>query len=478
MEGFIGREGELARLQEIYEEEGSSTCAVYGRRRIGKTMLLRRFCEDKPHLYTQVVGGTPEMTMEVLREDLGAFLGRDVSDVGSPLELLRALESLDPGRKTVIVIDEFPVLVDMFPETPGLLQRFIDHRMTGLNIMLIVCGSSIKAMLSEVEDPGRPLFGRFGPRIRVGPMPYRDARLFHPGMSEEDRVRMYAIASGVPYYHRRMDRPTVEGNIAKAFLGEGGELADEADATLQRETDSWRNSRAVVTAIATGKRTEPAIRDATGLSINTCRSHLEALRLLGIVDSRPNWGCSKPQLYEIVDGMQLFHRQVLMGRERLLASGDVKTSYDALTPFLSAFYGRRFERICLEYLTGTERVEDAGSWSGRVPRPGHDHGPRETADIDIVAYIREGDGVVTAFGECKFTSRRCGTEVAEELIRRSWHVSGDRNRRYYIFSRSGFLPELEELADDGADDIRLVSVDDFRAWAEGGTQRKYDRLLG
>lgn len=465
-EEFIGRKRELSVLQEAYDDPGSVACAVYGRRKIGKTTLIDRFCEDKPSFYTRIVGVTPRKTLEVLREDLGTFLG-EVPEMGSPLDLFSILESVDGDERTVVVIDEFPELAEVCPEIPGALRRFIERSKGDPSVLLIACGRT-GPMLSLVEGP---LSESFDALLRVDPMQYVDARLFHPGMSEEDRVRMYAVASGVPFYHAVMDRPTVEENISEFFLGYS-RFTTEADDALMSETRSWRGCQAVLTAIACGHVTEPDIWRSTRLSSGACRRRLQELESLGIVDSHPNWGRSRPRLYEIADGIQLLHRQVLVGHGR-----PVRASYDELTPSLEDFYGRRFRRICLEYLEGTECVVDAGTWRGSVPRVRHERGPadeeletKETASIDIVTCLTVDGRTMTAFGECGFASDRCGTDVAEDLVRRSGYASRDMNRRYYIFSRSGFTPELEEMAGTGTRDIRLVSMDDIRAWAEGGAQ--------
>lgn len=163
-----------------------------------------------------------------------------------------------------------------------------------------------------------------------------------------------------------------------------------------------------------------------------------------------------------------------MSREAAVHSRDIDTTYRILLPALETFYGRRFEKVCREYLEGTSSVERIGSWSGKIPvmkygkivKDESGEVMTEDADVDIVADCREGNMVVTVFDECKFTARRCGTDVIEELIRRSHRVSKDKNRRYYVFSRSGFMPEAVEMAESGIEDIVLVDIEDIRRWAE------------
>lgn len=169
-----------------------------------------------------------------------------------------------------------------------------------------------------------------------------------------------------------------------------------------------------------------------------------------------------------------------MDREAAVRSRNVDTAYRTILPALETFYGRRFEELCRECLVGTASVERIGSWSGKVPvmRYGKilkDESGKvvtEDVDVDIVADCREGNRVTTVFAECKFTARRCGTDVIEELIRRSRQVSKDKNRRYYVFSRSGFMPEALEMAESGIEDIVLVDMEDIRRWADGKVQQR------
>ena len=474
MDGFIGRSDELQMLEHLYDSQRSPACAIYGRRRIGKTTLIERFCEGKPHVIMEVSGGTRTATMDGLRRDLSGFAGRDVGQLSGPRDLTDVLETVSADRRVVIVLDEFPRLVELFEETPGVFQRYIDLKLGRQNAMLIICGSSIKAMSEELSDSSRPLFGRFNPRFRLEPMPYTDARLFHEGMSEEDRIRMYCICSGIPMYHTIMDRPTVRENISEVLLGNGG-LRTEAEDALSRELTSWRSCRAVLTAISEGIVSPGDIAEALGISVVTVQKHLDDLALSGFIEEYVPWGQKRPRMYRIVDGIQLFHYDVRKGRDSAFPVGDPSRGYDTLLPHIETFYGRRFESVCMQYLRGIANVESIGSWAGRVPRMRfgkvevNEAGKpiMEDVDVDIVARIREDRRVVTAFGECKFTSYRCGEEILDELIRRSSHISDSDNRRYYIFSRSGFMPELVERARSGTEDVILVGMDDFAAWAEG-----------
>ena len=145
MDRFVGRSEELSQLEDLYSR-GISTCAVYGRRRVGKTALLQRFCRDKRHIFLTVPTKNREVSLKALSVRMSEFAGEPVPEPGDIHDIIGFLSSIDGDERTVIVIDEFPNLADFFPDTPSAIQTYVDHRLKDQNAMLIVCGSSIGAM--------------------------------------------------------------------------------------------------------------------------------------------------------------------------------------------------------------------------------------------------------------------------------------------------------------------------------------------
>ena len=122
--------------------------------------------------------------------ELGSFLGREVK-VEDSGDIFRILSTISSERKVVVVIDEFPDMVRLCPATPSQLRTFIDTGMKDLNLMMIVCGSSISSMMEELNDGEGPLFERFPIQMKILPLRYTDARKLNPDLPEEDRIRIY-----------------------------------------------------------------------------------------------------------------------------------------------------------------------------------------------------------------------------------------------------------------------------------------------
>lgn len=476
--GFIGRSEELAELERLYTKAGSETLAIYGRRRVGKTALIRHFCLEKHTLFMTAPGRTREMTSEVLSRDASEFSGRDIR-INDGFDLVGFLRSIEHPEKTVVVIDEFPLLAERMDEVPPLLQRFIDHDLPGLNMMLIVCGSSMKAMGRHLNDGDAPLFGRFIQQMRVLPLTYPETRAFHPGLDEADLVRMYCVNSGIPAYHRYMSGRGVEDGIASGFLGRMSLLRDEADNVSMLELKPKDTYGTVLASMRGGVADLESLSNVTGLSKAACLAITENLVLLGVVRKEICYGMKKRQRFVMNDGFLDFYHSVVVrhGPYDRFPNGDV--AFESISEKVSSFYGHRFEEVCRQYVIGTERCRWIGSWWGSVPIIENGRNVTaengrvltEDADMDIVAEVMNGGGTDLLLCECRFTHRMAGIRELEELVHRGESVrKGKQNKRYMIFSRSGFTQELREYVEDHSEmRITLVGMDEIGRWADGTT---------
>ena len=479
---FIGRKEELEQLERYFNSDTINTCAIFGRRRVGKSALIDRFCEDKPNIKFNLSGTDSEKMLDHIAMDISRHTGDDPESVRSGIrdfdDLVRFLSSLEPTEQTVVVLDELPDAVSCFKDVSASLMRYIDGDMKNQNVFLIVCGSSISAMMRELNDSKRPLFQRFPIQMQLLPMPYDDARRFHAGLPEDDIVRMYSIASGIPLYHKLMsayDSP--RDAIMDLLLGETPPLFNEARSLLSIEVSPESTYNSILTLMGRGTSDVKELAEKSELSKTRCREVLDDLRFLGIVAERRSYGkAKKTQEFYIKDGFLDFFYSIMAGNEALL-EWDREDAYETLRGKIESFYGRRFEEVCAQYIRSTERCRWVGKWWGKVPIRDEDgalvrneDGKMATTDtdIDIVANVVRGDAVFTVMAECKFTKWRCGENELRELMEVSEKaLLGGENVLYFIFSRSGFTQKLIETADIRSDlRIKLISLDDIREWAE------------
>ncbi len=473
---LIGREIELKALEDLYSRDRPKTCAIYGRRRVGKTALLKKFCEGKPNLYLTVEGSDEKAVLESLSCQIGEQLGDDGFQLSTARDFVRFIDSLEPEKKMVVVIDEFPELAKHHPSFPSILRTFIDTKLDDKDLMLIVCGSSISAMIAELNDGEGALFNRFMLQMRVRPLPYREARKLNPGLSEEDRMRIYAIASGIPLYHIMFGNDSPETGIKKLFMGPAPWAELEADNVLSLELRPVERYDAVLGRIRGGE-TFTKIMESTGLPRAVCAQALKELMLLGLVRKDVCFGTKKKILYRIDDGLLAFRYDVLKKHGDKIHGWDADRTYAMIKQDVDSFYGHRFERICAEYIQSTESCISIGSWWGSVPemvagkmmRDENGKAVTEEGDLDIVAVVDDGFQRLLV-GECKFTNKPVGRKEVDLLkgradVIREWPA----NRRFIIFSRSGFSDYLRSHLEEEPDpELKLVTIDDMERWAESG----------
>ena len=201
---FIGRQSELRTLEQEYRRDGGFV-VIYGRRRVGKTRLIKEFIKDKPAVYFLATEEVEAQSMKrmagvIARATGNALLGNvTFSDWA---DLFRAVATYQPDQKKVIVLDEFPYMVKTNPAFPSILQNIWDEFLQDSNVMLILSGSLIGMMKKHALSYDSPLYGRRTAQIRLMPLPFT-LRSGCPAICADRRC---AEISGVLYRAGTADR--------------------------------------------------------------------------------------------------------------------------------------------------------------------------------------------------------------------------------------------------------------------------------
>ena len=182
IEQFINRVEEL-RWLERESLEGNAFLVIYGRRRVGKTELIKRFIKDRKHVYFLATRSSDRDNIENLQREMARLLGSGLfmkADLGSWEGLFREFsEKAEDG--TIVVIDEFPYLIEIDPAIPSIFQKIWDETLSSRNLILILNGSSIGMMESHVLGYRSPLYGRRSGQWKLKPFHFKDISGFFPG---------------------------------------------------------------------------------------------------------------------------------------------------------------------------------------------------------------------------------------------------------------------------------------------------------
>ena len=284
---FVDREEELAFLDEAWKR-GPQLIVIYGRRRIGKTELLLRFARDRPHLYFLADKTSIPNNLRRLARRMADYLKRpsfariSFQDWES---LFREFVEWKGEERMVMIIDEFPYLIELSRSVPSEFQVIWDEILSKRDdIVLVLCGSSIGIMESEVLGYRSPLYGRRTGQWKVREIHPLRVREFVPGYTLEDSFRVYGVLGGVPAYLSQLDGSKgFWENVRDLLLRKGSPLYEEVDNLLRMELREPKNYKLVLQALAEGKRRVTEIANLTGLDKALVSRYLEVLRTMDLV---------------------------------------------------------------------------------------------------------------------------------------------------------------------------------------------------
>ena len=205
---FVGRKNEREELERAYQTDHFSMPIVYGRRRVGKTRLLREFSRNKECIFFTAVESTKERNLELFSSAIYRTLAPDLSGATAFQRFEDAFQFIydrAKERKILCIIDEYPYLAGASKEISSILQTAVDSMFSQCNMMLILCGSSMSFMEEQVLGYQSPLYGRRTEQYRIRPLSYRESAEFVSGYSEEDKALVYGFTGGIPKYLELID---------------------------------------------------------------------------------------------------------------------------------------------------------------------------------------------------------------------------------------------------------------------------------
>jgi AAA+ ATPase superfamily predicted ATPase len=200
---FIGRVEEKALIKERIDRKSFEFGILYGRRRIGKTTLLKNILEERKGIYFVASEMDFNYNLDVFSSLVAGFFNESVTF--NSLEMLFAyLKKKSEKERVLLVIDEFTYLFTREKGVESILQNIIDDILKEANMILVLSGSQV-GMIEDVISYKRPLYGRLSFKIKLEDMDYYDASQFYPEYSDEDKIIAYSIFGGIPHYLAKID---------------------------------------------------------------------------------------------------------------------------------------------------------------------------------------------------------------------------------------------------------------------------------
>jgi AAA+ ATPase superfamily predicted ATPase len=453
---FIGRERELQRLNERYKSGRFEFITIYGRRRVGKTALIREFIKDKKALFYTAAENSKDRNLALLSK---AILDADAT-YKSFEDAFEAIYLMAQNEKIVLVIDEYPYAAKSYKPLSSLLQQYIDNKFKQTDIFIILCGSSMSFMENQVLGYQSPLYGRRTGQFKLVPFSFEESRQYHKGFNSREQAVLYGITGGIPQYLELMDgAKSLRHNIVHSFFTADTMLFEEPANLLKQELREPQIYNDILTAIAGGSTQLNRISDMSYVAdTSKTNTYLRSLVSLGIVKKEESIlaKSKRKSIYRLNDGMFRFWYRFVPHNLAKIHLGLGEGVYENVEPQIPAFMGEVFEEICKQWLWNENianrlpfSFQDCGRWWGANPLR------KEEQEIDIIAFDEKNNQAI--FCECKWTNEKISEDIIKNLIDKCAMFSHEK-KYYYLFSKSGFTSVALRKE---AENIKLISFENM-----------------
>lgn len=416
MRALVDRREELKALEEWFRR--GRVALLFGRRRVGKTRLVLEFIRGKRAVYLLAADSTLEYNLRKFSEELSARFGVPGLRFADFEELFRFLCSREDVD--LVVIDEFGYLVraGALPQ----FQRVVDLVLGSKKLLLT--GSTVSAIESELLGYRSPLYGRVDLVKRLQPLRFHHLFEWFPGASFEGALAVYAATGGVPRYLEFFQRCTLE-EVRRVMLNPDTLPFRDAKLILEEELPEPRRYFLVLEAIASGRTRLGEIAQYSGLEPYKLTYYLGVLRDLGYVTYERPLLEGKRGVYRIADPYLAFWFRFIHPFYEELESGITAQALAYFERNFSTHLGQVFEQVAGELLLPELRFTRAGRWWKRGE------------EIDLVAL--DEDSGTAYFVEFKY-SREVDAELEARRLRRKAELfgwrRGARREVYVIVARS------------------------------------------
>ena len=440
---FIDREKELETLNKEYKKDNSFVI-LYGRRRVGKTTLIKEFIKDKKVFYFFADKQNENLQIERFKNQISEqfkdeFLKKiEIKDWDTLFDYLLTKIS---NEKFIFIIDEFQYLCMINKDFSSIFQRIYDKKLKDKNIMIILCGSLISMMYSETLAYESPLYGRRTAQIKLQPIKFKYYSKFFKNKSIQDLIELYSITGGVPKYILSLDRDkSALYNIKNNIFDKNNYLYSEPKFLLQEEVNDLSRYFSILNAISIGHTKMSAISSYLQINAGGLSPYISKLIDLDILEKEvpitENIENTKKVLYKIKDNYLKFWFSYVYPYQSYLEIENLTYIKNKIENEFDLYVSKIYEDLARESIWENINFPlfKVGRWWDK------------NTEIDIVA-LGEDNKIV--FGECKYSNKQVGLNILNELKEKSKKVIWNNNKReeyYILFSKSGFSQDLIELA--------------------------------
>ena len=428
---IIGREKEMHQLREAYNDEYSQFVVVYGRRRVGKTFLVRETFDYKFTFQHAGIANAPKsVQLEEWRNSLmkyGMKIERAPKTWFEAFSLLDDLIRKSRAKRKVVFIDELPWMDTQASNFIPALEHFWNaYASARKDVLLVVCGSATSWIVDKIVHNHGGLHNRLNLKINLRQFTLHECELYAKsrrlGMQHRQLLECYMVMGGIPFYWSLLKKElSLPQNIDNMFFSEDGELNDEFDALYR---SLFRKPEAYIAVINTlgrkriGMTREEIVKESGLVENGKLSTVLKDLEHCGFIRKYNQIGkVSKNAIYQLVDFYTLFYFKFIQENKR---HDPCFWSKNVGSSFYNNWCGLAFERVCFAHIPQIKHALSIGgvssneySWFARKTEdaPGAQidlllDRSDETINICEIKYTASGDYTMTEEEELKILRRR------------------------------------------------------------------------
>ena len=445
---FVNRRNELEFLENTYKLDKFSLVVIYGRRRVGKTDLIKNFLKNKKGIYLLCTDDSVKENIESMKRKFYQLTNKKYFlqlQTDNFYDLFDALAHEIKEEKVVIVIDEFPYLLNLNKGYLSVFQKIIDEILKDTKIMLILTGSSMSVMENDVLAYKSPIYGRFVRSWKLKPLKVWD--LYNHFGNIVQTVEYYLVFGGVPYYLHFYDKKkNLMENLANSVLTKGRELYDEPLILLRNEFRESRTYRNILKHLALGYNSLGKLCSATGLNKNNLTKYLATLEETDILQHIIPYGKKRKGIYKIKDNFFRFWFRFVYPHRDYLEMLNMEPVKEKIESNIGDFMGESFEYMIIELI------------KSKLLFPDYSHVYKwwyKDKELDILALNEKEKKAL--IGECKWQDDVDAKKVISHLQETVDYVKElqDYKVGYAVFARS-FKQKTDETKCFDLEDLEKI----------------------
>ncbi len=441
LQQFVNRRQELDFLEKKYFDGSAQLIIIYGRRRVGKTELIKKFLQGKKGIYLLCTRDSISENVKELKRRFSEFTKKEYFlklETDSFFDLFKYFLDEINDEHIVIALDEFPYLIELNKGVVSSFQKIWDELLKDRKVFLILCGSSIGMMETEVLGYKSPLYGRRTGEWKVEPFKFKDMFSVFRNFSLDQLVQIWSIFGATPFYLNQINQNfPLEENIKEKILSKGEILYNEPLILLREEFREPRTYTLILKYLSLGYNTLGELSSVTGIDKGNLSKYISELEETRLIEYILPLGQRKRGIYVISDPFFNFWFRFVYPNLSDLEAGLVNEVYQRIFYQLNSYFGLMFEKLIFELVKAKEislpiPFTEVRKWWFK------------DKEIDLVALDHERKQVI--FAECKWQDNVDAEEIIEGLKEKSWFVKWNNieRREYFAIFAKSFKKKVEK----------------------------------